>query len=86
MNCPRLKSKSRFIPWFGIIITLVMEKSLITPPVRVNVFILSGVAKDVPMYIIFKGIFPFWIAMLACIILLILFHQMALFLPGTLSH
>ena len=49
-------------------------------------FILSGVAKDVPMYTIFKGIFPFWIAMLTCIILLILFPQMALFLPGTMSN
>lgn len=72
--------------WFGIIITLVMEMSLITPPVGVNVFILSGVAKDVPMYTIFKGIFPFWIAMLICIILLILFPQIALFLPGTMSN
>ncbi len=63
-----------------------MEKSLITPPVGVNVFILSGVAKDVPMYTIFRGIFPFWIAMLTCIILLILFPQMALFLPGTMSN
>ncbi|MEE9517465.1 MAG: TRAP transporter large permease subunit [Candidatus Adiutricales bacterium] len=86
LNCPRLKSKSRFTPWFGIIITLVMEMSLITPPVGVNVFILTGVAKDVPMYTIFKGIFPFWIAMLTCIILLILFPQMALFLPGTMSN
>ena len=70
--------------WFGIIITLVMEMSLITPPVGVNVFIISGVAKDVPMYTIFRGIFPFWVAMLVCIILLLLFPQIALFLPVTM--
>jgi C4-dicarboxylate transporter DctM subunit len=70
--------------WFGIIITLVMEMSLITPPVGVNVFIISGVAKDVPMYTIFRGIFPFWVAMLVCIILLLVFPQIALFLPVTM--
>jgi TRAP-type C4-dicarboxylate transport system permease large subunit len=72
--------------WFGIIITLVMEMSLITPPVGVNVFIISGVAKDVPMYTIFRGILPFWVAMFVCIILLIIFPQIALFLPVTMSH
>jgi TRAP-type C4-dicarboxylate transport system permease large subunit len=71
--------------WFGVIITLVMEMSLITPPVGINVFIISGIAKDVPMYTIFRGIFPFWVAMLVCIILLVLFPQIALFLPGTMS-
>ena len=60
--------------WFGIIITLVMEMSLITPPVGMNVFIISGIAKDVPMYTIFRGIVPFFFAMLACIILLVLFR------------
>ena len=44
--------------WFGIIITLVMEMSLITPPVGINVFIISGVARDVPMYTIFRGVSP----------------------------
>jgi tripartite ATP-independent transporter DctM subunit len=72
--------------WFGIIITLVMEMSLITPPVGINVFIISGVARDVPMYTIFRGIFPFWVAMVVCIILLVLFPQVALFLPGTMTH
>jgi len=70
--------------WFGIIITLVMEMSLITPPVGVNVFIISGVAKDVPMYTIFRGIFPFWVAMLVCIIFILIFPQIALFLPVTM--
>jgi C4-dicarboxylate transporter DctM subunit len=71
--------------WFGIIITLTMEMSLITPPVGINVFIISGVAKDVPMYTIFRGILPFWFAMLACIILLVIFPHIALFLPTSMS-
>jgi len=71
--------------WFGIIITLTMEMSLITPPVGINVFIISGVAKDVPMYTIFKGILPFWFAMLVCIILLLIFPHIALFLPASMG-
>jgi tripartite ATP-independent transporter DctM subunit len=71
--------------WFGVIITLVMEMSLITPPVGINVFIISGISKDVPMYVIFRGIIPFWCAMLVCIILLILFPQIALWLPLTMG-
>ncbi|MFH1491017.1 MAG: TRAP transporter large permease [Pseudomonadota bacterium] len=71
--------------WFGVIITLVMEMSLITPPVGMNVFIISGIARDVPMYTIFRGVLPFWVAMLVCIILLILFPQLALFLPQTMG-
>jgi C4-dicarboxylate transporter, DctM subunit len=72
--------------WFGIIITLFMEMSLITPPVGMNVFIISGVARDVPMAVIFRGIFPFFLAMVVCLILLILAPQIALFLPGTMSR
>ena len=71
--------------WFGVIITLIMEMSLITPPVGINVFIISGVAKEVPMYVIFRGIIPFWIAMLVCVILLIIFPQLALWLPFTMN-
>jgi len=68
--------------WFGIIITLTMEMSLITPPVGVNVFVLSGVAKDIPMYTIFRGILPFWVAMIVCIILLTIFPDIVTFLPN----
>ncbi|MGD9077406.1 MAG: TRAP transporter large permease, partial [Desulfobacteraceae bacterium] len=69
--------------WFGVMITLVMEMSLITPPVGINVFIISGISKDVPMYTIFRGILPFWFAILACIIILMIFPQIALLLPNT---
>ena len=72
--------------WFGVIITLVMEMSLITPPVGINVFIISGIAKEVPMYTIFRGVLPFWVAILVCIVLLILYPQIALFLPITMTQ
>ena len=72
--------------WFGVMITLVMEMSLITPPVGINVFIISGISKDVPMYTIFRGILPFWFAILACIIILMIFPQIALLLPNTMAQ
>ena len=71
--------------WFGVMIVIMMEMALITPPVGVNVFVIKGVAKDVPMYTIFKGIWPFWVAMLVSLFLLTLFPQIALFLPNTMN-
>ena len=71
--------------WFGIIITLTMEMSLITPPVGVNVFVLSGVARDVPMNKMFRGIVPFWFAMMVCIILLVIFPDIVMFLPNSMN-
>ena len=71
--------------WFGVIITLVMEMSLITPPVGINVFIISGIAKSVPMYTIFRGVLPFWFAILVAIFLLAVFPEIALYLPLTMK-
>jgi C4-dicarboxylate transporter, DctM subunit len=71
--------------WFGVMMTLLLEMGLITPPVGLNVFIISGIARDVPMYTIFRGIWPFFAAMLICMLLLIVFPQLALFLPATMA-
>ncbi len=67
--------------WFGVIIVLVSEMGVITPPVGVNVFVIKGIAPDVPLYVIFRGIFPFLIAMMIVIALLVIFPEIALFLP-----
>jgi tripartite ATP-independent transporter DctM subunit len=72
--------------WFGVMVTLFIEMGLITPPVGVNVFVISGIAKDIPMYTIFRGIVPFFFAMVICMIILIIFPQIALFLPQTMGH
>ncbi len=71
--------------WFGIIFTITMEAGLITPPVGMNVFVLKGVAKDVPLYTIFAGIWPFLVAMVVCILLLVFFPQIVLILPGLMK-
>ena len=71
--------------WFGVIMVIVMEMGLITPPVGVNVFAIAGVAKDVPLYTIFRGIIPFLLAMIVCIIVLLFVPQIATFLPSTMT-
>jgi tripartite ATP-independent transporter DctM subunit len=70
--------------WFGVIMVIVLEMGLISPPVGVNVFVVKSIAEDVPMSEIFIGIMPFWLAMFVCLGLLIAFPQIALFLPNTM--
>ena len=67
--------------WFGVIMVIMLEMGQITPPVGINVYTIKGVAKDVPIKTIFWGIVPFWGAMILCLFILILFPQIALFLP-----
>ncbi|WP_207797049.1 TRAP transporter large permease [Shimia abyssi] len=67
--------------WFGIIVVIVLEMGMISPPVGINVFIVKSIAPEVPMSQIFRGIWPFWFAMAGMIGLLILFPQIALYLP-----
>jgi tripartite ATP-independent transporter DctM subunit len=72
--------------WFGIIIVMVVELGLITPPIGMNVFVIKGIARDVPLETIFRGVTPFIIAQVALILLLIVFPQIALWLPSTMSR
>ena len=68
--------------WFGVIMVITMEMGQITPPVGINVFAIAGVARDIPMATIFRGIFPFLLLMLAAIGILMVFPQIATFLPS----
>lgn len=68
--------------WFGVIIVLVAEMGAMTPPVGINVYVLSGIARDIPMEIIFKGAFPFVLCVMVCILILMVFPQIALLLPN----
>lgn len=69
--------------WFGVIVVIVCEMGLVTPPVGLDVFVLSG-AIDVPLFTIFRGVGPFLVAMIVCILILCIFPQIALFLPSTM--
>ncbi|MFO7459498.1 MAG: TRAP transporter large permease [Desulfatiglandales bacterium] len=71
--------------WFGVIIVLVTQMGVITPPVGVNVYVVSGVVQDVPLEDIFKGALPFLFALILLSLLLIPFPQIALFLPGLMN-
>ncbi len=68
--------------WFGIIVVVVTEISLITPPVGLNVFVLKGVLGDVSTATIFRGTIPFWLADIARLLILVLIPSLVLFLPN----
>ena len=71
--------------WFGVVIVLVTQIGVITPPVGVNVYVVSGVARDVPLQVIFKGVLPLLLAMVILVFLLIPFPQIATFLPSLIK-
>jgi len=81
---PVLKTLGVDLIWFGVIAVLIIQMGILSPPVGLAVFIVKGIVPDVPMYTIFRGIWPFWYAMGALIILLLIFPQLALFLPNTM--
>lgn len=72
--------------WFGVIIVMVVAIGVITPPVGMNVYIIKGVAKDIPLEVIFKGIWPFLIAIFVAVGLLLAFPEIATFLPRYISY
>ncbi len=71
--------------WFGILALVVVELGLITPPVGMNVFVISALSKDVPMRETFIGVLPFFGAEIVRVVLLICFPVITLWLPGFLS-
>ena len=68
--------------WFGVVIVLIGEMGVITPPVGINVYVVHGVARDVPLLTIFRGVMPLFAALIICNILILLFPEIALFLPN----
>lgn len=71
--------------WFGVMIVVMVNLGQITPPIGMNVFAMSALAPDVPMYDIFRGVLPFWGAFLVFIVILVLFPQISLFLPNLMG-
>ncbi|MDF1775045.1 MAG: TRAP transporter large permease [Rhizobiaceae bacterium] len=68
--------------WFGIMVVVVVETGMITPPMGINVFAIKGIAPKVPIASIFAGVAPFWAADMFRIGLLIAFPALALYLVG----
>ena len=71
--------------WFGVVMVLICEIGVVTPPVGINVYVVYGIAKDVPLETIFRGVWPMLLALIACTVLLMLFPDIALFLPGLMD-
>jgi TRAP-type C4-dicarboxylate transport system permease large subunit len=68
--------------WFGIVVVVATEISLITPPIGLNVFVLKSVLPDVPTSQIFRGVTPFWLADIVRLGLIVLIPMIALWLPS----
>ncbi len=66
--------------WFGVVCVIVMEMGMITPPVGMNVFTLASLQPEISMATIFRGVLPFFMGMLLCVALVVIFPQIALFL------
>jgi len=81
---PVVQSLGFDLIWFGILVVIVTEISLITPPIGLNVFVLSGVLKDVNTATIFKGVTPFWVADIIRLLLIATIPAISLFLPELL--
>ncbi|MCF8038300.1 MAG: TRAP transporter large permease subunit [Desulfohalobiaceae bacterium] len=71
--------------WFGVMMVIMMEMGQITPPVGINVFVISGCAPDIPMGRIFKGIIPFIVMQVLLLILLTVFPGIVTFLPNLIK-
>jgi tripartite ATP-independent transporter DctM subunit len=79
---PVIKALGYDLIWFGVMIVVVTMMGVITPPVGVNVYVVSGMARDVPMEKVFKGSMPFLYAIIVASIILTAFPQIALWLPS----
>jgi tripartite ATP-independent transporter DctM subunit len=81
---PLVQAMGFDLVWFGIVVVVVTEISLITPPVGLNIFVLSSVIKDIKTSTIFKGVTPFWCADIIRLLLLLFIPALSLWLPQML--
>ncbi len=79
---PADRSDLGFSPiWFGVLMVMIMQLGLITPPVGMCCYVMAGVAKDVPLGTIFKGTAPFIIGLIVAVLVVIMIPELALYLP-----
>lgn len=72
--------------WFGVMVVLMAEMGVITAPVGVNVFVIKGIAPEIPLHQIFRGILPFLAALIIMTVLLMIFPGIATFLPSLVTY
>ncbi len=80
-----IATDSDLIIWFGVVMVIVLEMALISPPIGMNVFVVKSIS-DISLKEIYRGILPFWLAMLVCLIIIVALPQLSLYLPGTMKN
>jgi tripartite ATP-independent transporter DctM subunit len=68
--------------WFGVIVVVITQMGVITPPVGVNVYVVSGIERDIPLQSIFRGALPFLLMLVVAAVILTVFPQISLWLPN----
>lgn len=71
--------------WFGVIVVIVTQMGVISPPVGVNVYVVSGIERDVPLEEIFRGALPFLFTLVLAAVILMMFPVISLWLPNLLG-
>ena len=79
---PLMRALGFDLVWFGIVVVVVIEISLITPPIGLNVFVLKSMLPDIELTKIFRGVLPFIAADIIRITLIVAIPGISLFLPG----
>ncbi len=82
---PMVQAMGMDLIWFGILVVVVTEISLIPPPVGMNVFVLRGVVPDVKLSTIFRGVVPFWLADILRLVMIASIPSLSLLLPNSLG-
>lgn len=72
--------------WFGVLMVMLMQLGLMTPPVGMCCYVMAGVAKDTPLSTIFKGTAPFIIGIAVAIAVVMLFPQLTTWLPSVMRY
>lgn len=78
---PIMASLGYDLIWFGLLVTMMTECGLLTPPVGMNLFILQGLQPDLPFAEIVRGCFPFFLVILVMVVIMTVFPQLVTFLP-----
>ncbi len=68
--------------WFGVAVVVVCQIGLTTPPIGINIFVVKSIVKDLPIREAFKGTWPFNLALVTLLVLLVLVPEIATFLPA----
>jgi tripartite ATP-independent transporter DctM subunit len=79
---PALKALNIDLVWFGAVLTINMEIGLLTPPMGLNLFVMNGIAPDIPLKDIMRGVTPFLLLMVLGILLLCVFPEIVMWLPN----